>query len=243
MTKTKGLPAVTRNNQLYILAKQSQIYIGDIISTDERSTVSLALVSGQTIDIPPQTRWLVIDVTTNGVDYQSSSSLAQGAFQVKGPGTTPHEFIIRTALAELQTLAEHFWLGYHKGGNAGLTVVAMAGVPVAVRNRNGAITLRAPLQTTTVAPGVAPQNIVTWSEQKLQNTIDYYQQLQSLAPQGSPANELRWPSKKAGEAHNAAGKESLRSTKGCYGNRTGPGSDRIRKIRDVSSHVALEDNA
>ena len=178
VTKATGLPAVTRNNQPYILAEQSQIYIGDIISTDARSTAGLALVSGQTIDIPPRTQWLLIDVTTNGVDYKSSSSLAQGALQVKGSGNTPHEFIIRTAIAELQTLAEHFWLGYHKGGNAGLTVVAMDAVPVTVRNRNGTTMLTAPLQTTTVAPGVAPQRSVNWSEQKLQNTIDYYHQRQ-----------------------------------------------------------------
>jgi hypothetical protein len=76
VTIAAGLPAVTRNNKPYILAEQSKIYIGDIISTDERSTTGLALVSGHTIDIPPQTQWLVIDVTTNGVDYKSSSSLA-----------------------------------------------------------------------------------------------------------------------------------------------------------------------
>ena len=87
----------------------------------------------------------MIDVPTNGVDYKSSSILARGALNVKGPGGTPHEFIIRTAIAELQTLAEHFWLGYHKRGNAGLTVVAMDGITVTVRNRNGATTLTAPL--------------------------------------------------------------------------------------------------
>ena len=38
VTIAAGLPAVTRNNQPYILAEQSKIYIGDIISTDERST-------------------------------------------------------------------------------------------------------------------------------------------------------------------------------------------------------------
>ena len=76
VTIAAGLPAVTRNNQPYILAEQSKIYIGDIISTDERSTAGLALVSGHTIDIPSQKQWLVIDVTTNGVDYKSISSLA-----------------------------------------------------------------------------------------------------------------------------------------------------------------------
>jgi hypothetical protein len=180
ITAAAGLPSVTRNNRPYILAKHSKIYIGDIISTDKRSAVGLALVSGQTIDIPPQTQWLVMDMTTNGVDYKSSSSLAQGALQVKGPGDTPHEFIIRTAIAELQTLAEHFWLGYHKQGNAGLIVVAMDDVPVTVRNRNGATTLTAPRQTTTVAPGVAPQSPVNWTEQKLRNTIEYYNERSSL---------------------------------------------------------------
>jgi hypothetical protein len=180
ITATAGLPAVTRNNRPYILAKHSKIYSGDIISTDERSTAGLALVSGQTIDIPPQTQWLVIDVTTNGVDYKSSSSLAQGALQVKGPGDTPHEFIIRTAIAELQTLAEYFWLGYHKQGNAGLIVVAIDGVPVTVRNRNGTTNLTGPMQTSTVAPGVAPQSTINWSEQKLRNTIEYYNERASL---------------------------------------------------------------
>ena len=180
ITAAAGLPSVTRNNRPYILAKHSKIYIGDIISTDKRSAVGLALVSGQTIDIPPQTQWLVMDMTTNGVDYKSSSILAQGALQVKGPGDTPHEFIIRTAIAELQTLAEHFWLGYHKQGNAGLIVVAIDGVLVTVRNRNGATTLTAPRQTTTVAPGVAPQSTVNWTEQKLRNTIEYYNERSSL---------------------------------------------------------------
>jgi hypothetical protein len=174
VTAAAGLPAVKRNNQPYILAEQSKIYIGDIISTDERSTAGLTLVSGQIINIPPQSQWLVIDVTTNGVDYKSNSSLVQGALQVKGPGDTPHEFIIRTAIAELQTFAEHFWLGYNKGRDAGLTVVAMDDVPLMVSNRNGATTLNAPLQATAIAPGGAPQNTVKWSKQKLQNTIDYY---------------------------------------------------------------------
>ncbi len=176
ITVTAGIPAVTRSNRPYILAKHSKVYIGDLISTGQRSTARLVLVSGQTIDIPPQTQWLVIDVTTNGIDYKSSSSLALGALQVKGPGDTPHEFIIRTAIAELQTLAEHFWLGYHKKGNAGLIVIAMDDVPVTVRNRNGTTTLNAPRQTTTVAPGVAPQSTVVWSEQKLQNTLEYYKE-------------------------------------------------------------------
>jgi hypothetical protein len=180
ITTAVGLPSVTRNNRPYILAKHSKIYIGDIIGTDKRSAIRLALVSGQTIDIPPQSQWLVIDMATNGVDYKSSSSLALGALQVKGPGDTPHEFIIRTAIAELQTLAEHFWLGYHKQGNAGLTVIAMDDVPVTVRNRNGATTLTAPRQTTSVTPGAAPQSTVNWTEQKLQNTIEYYNERSTL---------------------------------------------------------------
>ncbi|MDG1230773.1 MAG: hypothetical protein P8P91_00795 [Pseudomonadales bacterium] len=180
ITTAVGLPSVTRNNRPYILAKHSKIYIGDIIGTDKRSAIRLALVSGQTIDIPPQSQWLVIDMATNGVDYKSSSSLALGALQVKGPGDTPHEFIIRTAIAELQTLAEHFWLGYHKQGNAGLTVIAMDDVPVTVRNRNGATTLTAPRQTISVTPGAAPQSTVNWTEQKLQNTIEYYNERSTL---------------------------------------------------------------
>ena len=180
ITTAVGLPSVTRNNRPYILAKHSKIYIGDIIGTDKRSAIRLALVSGQTIDIPPQSQWLVMDMATNGVDYKSSSSLALGALQVKGPGDTPHEFIIRTAMAELQTLAEHFWLGYHKQGNAGLTVIAMDDVPVTVRNRNGATTLTAPRQTTSVTPGAAPQSTVNWTEQKLQNTIEYYNERSTL---------------------------------------------------------------
>ena len=180
ITTAVGLPSVTRNNRPYILAKHSKIYIGDIIGTDKRSAIRLALVSGQTIDIPPQSQWLVMDMATNGVDYKSSSSLALGALQVKGPGDTPHEFIIRTAIAELQTLAEHFWLGYHKQGNAGLTVIAMDDVPVTVRNRNGATTLTAPRQTTSVTPGAAPQSTVYWTERKLQNTIEYYNERSSL---------------------------------------------------------------
>ena len=180
ITTAVGLPSVTRNNRPYILAKHSKIYIGDIIGTDKRSAIRLALVSGQTIDIPPQSQWLVIDMATNGVDYKSSSSLALGALQVKGPGDTPQEFIIRTAIAELQTLAEHFWLGYHKQGNAGLTVIAMDDVPVTVRNRNGATTLTAPRQTISVTPGAAPQSTVNWTEQKLQNTIEYYNERSTL---------------------------------------------------------------
>jgi hypothetical protein len=178
ITTAAGLPAVTRNNRPYILAEQSKIYIGDIISTDERSAAGLALVSGQIINIPPQTQWLVIDVTTNGADYKSNSSLVQGALQVKGPGDTPHEFTIRTAIAVLHTLAEHFWLGYNKGNDAGLIVVAMDDVPVTVHNQDGTTILTAPMQTSSVAPGVAPQNAVDWSEQKLQNTIDYYNERQ-----------------------------------------------------------------
>ena len=181
ITAATGLPSVTRNNRPYILAKHSKIYIGDVIGTDKRSAIGLALVSGQTIDIPPQSQWLVIDMTTNGVAYKSSSSLAQGALQVKGPGDTAHEFVIRTAIAELQTLAEHFWLGYHKQGNAGLIVIAMDDAPVTVRNRNGTTTLTAPGQTTSVAPGVAPQDTVKWTEQKLLNTIEYYNQRSSLS--------------------------------------------------------------
>ena len=180
-TAATGLPSVTRNNRPYILAKHSKIYIGDVIGTDKRSAIGLALVSGQTIDIPPQSQWLVIDMTTNGVAYKSSSSLAQGALKFKGPGDTAHEFFIRTAIAELQTLAKHFWLGYHKQGNAGLIVIAMDDAPVTVRNRNGTTTLTTPGQTTSVAPGVAPQDTVKWTEQKLLNTIEYYNQRSSLS--------------------------------------------------------------
>jgi hypothetical protein len=55
----------------------------------------------------------------------------------------------------------------------------MEGVPVTVRNRNGATTLTAPRQTTTVAPGVAPQSTVNWTERKLRNTIEYYNERSS----------------------------------------------------------------
>lgn len=180
ITAATGLPSVTRNNQPYILAKHSKIYIGDIIATGNRSAIGLALISGQTINIPPQSQWLVINMSTNGVDYKSSSGLAQGALQMKGRGDTPHEFIVRTAIAELQTLSEHFWLGYPKQGNTGLIVIAMDDTPVTVRNRNGTTTLTAPGQTTTVAPGVAPQDTTYWTEQKLRNTIEYYNERPSL---------------------------------------------------------------
>ncbi|MFP6794022.1 MAG: hypothetical protein VB996_12235 [Pseudomonadales bacterium] len=48
-----------------------------------------------------------------------------------------------------------------------------------VRKRNGATTLTAPRQTTTVAPGVAPQSTVNWTERKLRNTIEYYNERSS----------------------------------------------------------------
>jgi len=172
-----GYPSVTRNSRPYILDEQSRIYAGDLLRTDERSRLTIRLGSGSVISLGPDTQLLFASVEQRETEFRSSLSLTAGSMRVSATTSTDHDLTVRTRIASAASISGAFWLGYDRD-NPALTVIALGDRPVTVSNTDGEVELVLARDSTNVPAGAAPRAVTRWSEDRVNRTIDYHQQIQ-----------------------------------------------------------------
>jgi hypothetical protein len=172
-----GLPSVTRNSRPYILDEQSLVYAGDLLRTDERSTLTIRLGSGSVISLGPETQLLFTVVEQRENEFRSILSLTTGSMHVSQRTSADQELTVRTRIATAASRSGAFWLGYDRN-NPTLTVIALGDRLVTVSNTDGEVELNRLHDTTSVPAGAGPRAVTGWSEDRASRTIDYYFQVQ-----------------------------------------------------------------
>lgn len=170
VVQSTGLPSVVRNSRPYILAEQSRIYADDILSTDSYSLVKILMNSGSTVELGTQARMRLMEVATNGSNTRTQLSLSAGSLEISAANDAD-DFTINTNIARVESISANFWLGYADRGKS-LDVISLGGTEVQVSNRGGQVTLTTSLTGTSITAGAAPQDIVSWSENKFRMTRD-----------------------------------------------------------------------
>ncbi len=162
-----GFPSVMRNARPYIVDERSRIYNGDILRTDQRSSMSARLASGGSIHISPNTQLRVNLVKQRGTDFQSEFSLNAGA--IRALVIMPLK--LRTSVAEVSAAYGNFWVGYD---NPELSVIALDNADVTISNTDGAVVLNEKLEGSTTRPGTAPGSVSSWSRERAENTMAFH---------------------------------------------------------------------
>lgn len=171
-----GFPSVLRNARPYMLDEQSQLYQGDVITTDEQSLVHINFNSGATLELGTQSQLLLSEYAEIKHHHLHGLSLSKGSMTVNrraGDFGGAPVFEIATTIATVESRGDQLWLGYTPASK-GVDVVSLTHEPVTVRNRSGSVELNQPLQMTTVTPGGAPQAMLLWSKDKFERRKKQY---------------------------------------------------------------------
>ncbi len=162
VTNAAGFPVVNRNNQEYILARQSDIYPADIFDTDEKSMVEMTFADSATITLSTKSH-LVLHHFDGGGDLHSMDlNLTKGTLRARLPHHLQLE--LRTPLGYARLSGGEFLA---RIVNNTLEVVMLDGRSLIVGNRSGEVILDKPGLGTTVIAGSAPQSTYLWSSHKL----------------------------------------------------------------------------
>lgn len=168
VTAAVGFPSVVRNNQKYILARESRIYAGDILDTDPDSRVRIRLVD-QTHLILGNNSHLVFHNYSQKLDATWAdirAALTKGAVRTTRPATGGGgEFVISTPLATVTSISQDFWAGYIFDDRT-LDVTILSGKHILVSNRDGTSQLNQPGFGINVISGAAPRMQRKWEADK-----------------------------------------------------------------------------
>ena len=170
VSQSTGFPSVLRNSRPYILAEKSQIFPGDVISTDEQSLVRVELTAANEIKLGTHSRLLITQIDQEDGDILVNLNLSSGSLGVRGQSGHPVSYAINTAFAQVATKAQNFWLGYPPGIDS-VDVVSLGEEDIIIKNRSGEARLNSPLQASSVTSGSAPTEPRFWSQNKLSETL------------------------------------------------------------------------
>jgi hypothetical protein len=163
VTHSEGFPSVIRNSRSYILAEQSKLFPGDIVTTDELSLAHLQLKNGAMIKLGTRSRLRISDYRSLTEYNRCIAVLTSGSVEITGQPRQPTDFSIETTIGHIGTRSAHFWMGYNRKKTA-LRVVSLSDLGVKVSNIDGHVDLLRPFDTTEIVAGAAPANVRSWSE-------------------------------------------------------------------------------
>lgn len=180
IVKSTGYPSVIRHSRPYILAAQSRLYEGDVITTDDQSLVNITLANNAVIKLGSRSQLLITELQVAKDDSKTTSfarvTLSRGSMELDGRanGVNPegtNRIEISTSIAMVTTTSETLWLGY-TDQNTSLDVVSLGSETVTVSNRDGTVAFASPYVASTTIAGSAPQTAITWSRKKFQDALD-----------------------------------------------------------------------
>ena len=152
-----GFPVVIRNNQRYILAAQSEIYLSDIINSNDESRVEILLTDGELIAVGPESHLVLHE--------SNRLTLTRGSVFISVVENS--RLRLGTSLAAL-TLKTGSMLAML---NARTLETCLISGDLTVSNDNGETELLNPVTGASVIAGSAPQTPVNWGERRLERGI------------------------------------------------------------------------
>ncbi|MDA0978341.1 MAG: FecR domain-containing protein [Proteobacteria bacterium] len=175
-----GYPSVQRNARPYILARQSRIYPGDRVMTDEQSLVEIEFEDGHRIRLGTRSQLLVTSHEGDqdrGSPTETVLTLSSGSLEVTDNQRGNHR--ITTSNAVISSSSPHFWMGYDPAGSE-LDVVSLAAGKLLVSNQHGEVSLASVYASCHVQPGAGPQGAIQWTESRFQQVKAAHQRINRL---------------------------------------------------------------
>ncbi len=178
VTHAIGFPSVSRNSQTYILDRESIIYRGDIVNTDENSRIQIGLADGTVLSLGSNSH-LVLHTyrIKEGKPFASIvTAFTRGAIRITRQGDDIDEAVVLTTpLATVWSKGQDVWAGYLLDDQSrSLDVSMLAGRQVRVSNRDGTSILNQAGYGIKVTTGAAPRGPRVWdtgvTEQALNST-------------------------------------------------------------------------
>lgn len=163
VTATTGFPTVSRNNQTYILADQSQIYITDIFDTDADSRVEITLTDNSMVALGPDSH-LVLHESQAG--ELLTTTLTRGAMYVNLEANVTLR--LRTPMANVR---QQSGTSFARLSRNTLDVCLISGEELKVSNDNGRIDIDSGGHGTSVIAGSAPQAAFAWSPRRVEQAL------------------------------------------------------------------------
>lgn len=173
VTHSTGYPEVIRKNQTYILAAQSRIYLDDILNTDEKSKVHIAMTDGSSFTLGPETHFVFhhYDLDANGDVIDGDMTITSGSLKAKIEAPASRSNIeIKTPQGTIQSVGAEFWSGFSFADNT-LDIAMFGGQRMIISNDHGSIQLDQRFWGTSVIGESAPQPAKAWSKQKLAQAL------------------------------------------------------------------------
>ena len=171
VVQSTGYPAVIRNARPYIIAEQSTVFAGDVITTDDQSLVQLEFKTDTIVKLGKDSQLLITDMQINETSSISQLTLRNGSLEIEGDSAGNNNMTISTSIAMIETHSESLWLAYAQA-NTQLNVVSLGANPITISNQDGTQVLDSELRATTINAGSAPQRAATWTRQKFVNLRD-----------------------------------------------------------------------
>ena len=170
----EGFPAAQRDGSRYIVAEQSRIYAGDILTTNTESRLELQLSDGSRVAIGPGTQVLVQAFREARV---LQLNLTRGALFID---------LAEDLRLRLRSSIANVSLNSGRGiaiiRRNILDAAVIEGGPMVVANDDGQVTLAGVLQGTTAIGGSAPQAPFAWTGRRLDRETSEIRVLTNLSP-------------------------------------------------------------
>ena len=167
VTNSQGFPVVNRNNQKYILARQSKIYLADIFDTNKSSKVEISLLDNTIITLGQRSHSVLHRFVQDDDSSSTRLTLTKGTLLTKMDN--PGSLELQTPLAVIQLQGANI---YARFAASMLEVALTNDGTMVVSNDDGQVTIDTANLGTTVIAGSAPQTPYSWTLRKLQRVIE-----------------------------------------------------------------------
>jgi FecR protein len=167
VTNSNGFPVVNRNNQKYILARQSKIYAADIFDTNTSSKVEISLLDDTVITLGQRSHFVLHHFLRDGNSSSTRLTLTKGTLLTKigYPGSLE----LQTPLAIVQLQGADIYASFLANT---LEVAMTNNGTMVVSNDDGEVTIDTANFGTRVIAGSAPQTPHSWTLRRLQRVIE-----------------------------------------------------------------------
>jgi hypothetical protein len=169
VTASEGFPSVIRNNQSYILDKESRIFAKDVIDTDEQAKLQIRMIDNTIFSIGHGSHFVLHRYWKMPEAFRLEGTFTKGTIRaIRDAQEIEVEIIFTTPLATIRSLSEDFWAGFV---DRNFEVALIKGSSIIVRNRSGVREILEPKHGIKVNIGSGPQEPIPWNEFRINAAI------------------------------------------------------------------------
>ncbi|HAK51507.1 MAG TPA: hypothetical protein DCM54_06335 [Gammaproteobacteria bacterium] len=166
VTSSEGYPSVIRNNQSYILDRESRIFANDVVDTDEQSKLQIRMIDNTILSMGHGSHVVLHRYWKMPDAVRLEGTFTKGAIRAtRDTQNIEVEIVFKTPLATIQSISEDFWAGFI---DRTLDVALFNGSSVIVRNRSGEREVVERNHGIKVNIGSGPQEPILWYDSRIE---------------------------------------------------------------------------